>query len=254
MPFPTAHLPVDSEYRTKQELAYRRLRHMVLRGILRPGEALVAHDVAKWFGVSSVPVREAIQRLKDEGFVVSEPHARAIVKGMSKAEALEVAEMRLLLEPAAAGASTPHVTSETAKELATLLDEMDRAVAADATDAYAHANERFHLAIYRHCPNARLREAITEHWELSQRFAVLAGFPRQIGRGQREHRLIFSALKGGDADEVRRLTHVHRTRVLESMKAWQGSAEDEERHGNHPALATSAALSEETAHDTTDTP
>src|SRR5690606_9931834 len=94
----------------------------------------------------------------------------------------------------------------------------------NATEEYAKANQRFHLAIYERCTNNRLRQAIIECWDLSQRFAVLAGFPRQIGKGQHEHLLICAALKGGEAESVRRLTYEHRARVLESMKLWNESS------------------------------
>lgn len=207
-------------YKTKQEYVHEQLRHAVLRGHLPPGEVLVAQELADRYGVSSAPVREALQRLKNEGLVDGAPHARTVVKGMSKAEALEIAELRLLLEPAAARAATPHIGADDLAELERLLATMDGCVERNETGAYTLANERFHLAIYARCPNGRLRDAIVECWELSQRFAVLAGFPRQIGKGQREHRLICDALKGGDAERVERSTREHRERVLESMRTW----------------------------------
>ena len=211
-------------FKTKQELVHEKLRTMVLRGVLRPGEVLVASDIANWFGVSSVPAREAIQRLKNEGLVENAPHARAVVKGMSKEDALEIAEMRLLLEPAAAYSAAFNMPIERIEQLEVLLMQMDQYVDDQANEEYARANEEFHLAIYDRCTNMRLTQTIVECWELSQRFAVLAGFPRQIGKGQGEHHLICAALKGGDAEKVRELTREHRARVLESMKQWEDSA------------------------------
>jgi len=212
--------PVENVFRTKQEFVYEKLRRMVLLGELRPGAMLVAQEIADWFGVSSVPVREAIQRLKNEGLIENAPHARAVVKGMSKADALEIAEMRLLLEPAAAHSATFNMTAEQIKILEALLKTMDRCVSEGSTAEYAKANQRFHEAIYERCTNSRLHQAIIQCWDLSQRFAALAGFPRQIGKGQHEHQLICAALKGGEAENVRRLTYEHRARVLESMKLW----------------------------------
>lgn len=207
-------------FQTKQEYVYENLRRMILRGQLKPGEPVVAGDVAEQFNVSSVPVREAVQRLKNEGLIDNSPHARALVRGMTKEEGVEIAELRLLLEPAAARSATAHMTPAVLADLERLLLVMDDCVARWATEEYSAANREFHLSIYSRCSNSRLEKWIVECFELSQRFAVLAGFPRQIGKGQAEHRSICEALKGGDADEVERLMYAHRLRVLESMKVW----------------------------------
>jgi DNA-binding GntR family transcriptional regulator len=69
MPLPPSDLKVSRPL--AREEAYDRLRGWIIAGTLRPGEVLRDHDIAAALGVSRTPVREALRRLEDEGFVVT---------------------------------------------------------------------------------------------------------------------------------------------------------------------------------------
>ena len=69
--------PIASK--TKNVAVYRKLRQAILKGKLKPGQKIVMADLAKTFGLSETPVREAIRRLESDGYVQFTPHTGAIV-------------------------------------------------------------------------------------------------------------------------------------------------------------------------------
>src|SRR4051812_6824836 len=85
-----------------------RLRRQILSGALAPGTKLRAEHLAEPLGVSPPPLREAFQRLAGEGLVVIEPQRGARVAPIDEDDALELYDLRLLLEPPAMRASMAH--------------------------------------------------------------------------------------------------------------------------------------------------
>src|SRR5215467_12021227 len=77
---PTSELPMgsaaDAPHGSRPEQVYSRLRDLIVQGLLAPGSRVVETEVASRLGVSRTPVREALQRLQQEGFVVGAPGAQ----------------------------------------------------------------------------------------------------------------------------------------------------------------------------------
>ena len=89
---------VQVEPRTLSDEAAERLRTAIRGGVLTPGERLVERDLAERLGMSRVPVREAIQRLVEEGLVQKLPHRGAMVYTPTRAEIEEISSLRVVLE------------------------------------------------------------------------------------------------------------------------------------------------------------
>ena len=87
-----------SRVKTKTTLAYETLRHGIINGVYKPGERLVIHTVAEGFGISPIPVREALKTLEAEGLVKNTPHVGFVVTEPNFAEKNQVLEVRQLLE------------------------------------------------------------------------------------------------------------------------------------------------------------
>ena len=94
-----------------------RLRARILRNEIQAGEQLRQEALAEAYGVSRMPIREALRQLEAEGLVVFNPHKGAIVSAMSVDEAEELFDLRLLIEPdliirgARAAGETDHALS-----------------------------------------------------------------------------------------------------------------------------------------------
>src|SRR5690242_21918130 len=78
------------------------IRDDIVAGFFEPGSRLTEELLARRYGVSRVPVREALRTLESEGFVTTRRHAGACVAEPTEQEAADLLELRLLLEPLAA--------------------------------------------------------------------------------------------------------------------------------------------------------
>src|SRR3954454_17894652 len=110
------------------------LRRDITRGVYRPIEALLMRALATRFGVSAMPVREALRRLEAEGLVTFARNRRISVNVLSQDEILEVAAIRQQLEPLALRAAVPRLAEEpaTVDALAQMVAAMDDATDPDA--------------------------------------------------------------------------------------------------------------------------
>jgi DNA-binding GntR family transcriptional regulator len=84
--------------RTLSDEAAQRLRSAIRSGVLRPGIRLVERDLAERLGMSRIPIREAIQRLSEEGLIVKLAHRGAFVYGPTRKEIEEISSLRVVLE------------------------------------------------------------------------------------------------------------------------------------------------------------
>src|SRR6478752_7016094 len=99
-------------YATTPDLIAETLRDEILRGAIPPGAALRQEELAERFGVSRLPVRDALMRLETQGLVHVYPNRGAFVISLSAEEVREIYEMRLLLEGDILERAVPRMTEE----------------------------------------------------------------------------------------------------------------------------------------------
>ena len=191
---------------SRTEAVLDAIKHSILIGELKPGQALVETELAERLGVSKTPVREALKTLAGSGLVTMSPYRGAAVREVDRELARCVYDMRLLLEPVAAG-RTAVVSSGDWSEAALALDRADQA--ADAADR-SLANRAFHRALYAGCGNPLLVKSLDE---LRDQTALVssAAWARQPSwqREAQEHREILRTAQAGDANLVRELMRGH---------------------------------------------
>ena len=133
----------------EHEIAYRRLREMVLLGQLAPGQGVTIHGIARALGAGQTPVREAIRRLTAEGALVLQENRRVTVPRLDLAQVDELALARQALEPELARrAAMREGQADLADRLAALDAQVDRAIATQDVAGYLAANARFHFTLY----------------------------------------------------------------------------------------------------------
>ncbi len=122
------------------------LRRRILSGELPEGRQLKQEQLASEFGISKVPVREALAQLEAEGFVTQNFHRGAVVAGLSPNQAMEMFELRSQIEVWLLGLAMQAATAEDVAEVARIAAETEQ-----ATDPalYPDLNWRFHEALYR---------------------------------------------------------------------------------------------------------
>ena len=190
------------------------LRRAILSGELQPGEKLLGEKLAEQWGVSPTPLRESFQRLAGEGLVVIEAQRGARVAPIDAAAAVDVYELRLLLDPAALASSMTAGAADAS--FASSVDDAYRRLTARHRSmlSFHDAHRAFHLSLVAACPNQLLLRQVTQLLEHSQRYHVVSAVAHRAGDPGEEHRALATAVSGGDiAAAVRTLTaHLGATR------------------------------------------
>jgi DNA-binding GntR family transcriptional regulator len=190
---------------SRTEAVLEAIKHAILAGTLKPGQALVETDLANELGVSKTPVREALKTLAGTGLVTMSPYKGAAVREIDRAHARSIYDMRLLLEPAAAGRSVAGRGDWAAARAA--LEAADRA--ADAAER-SLANRAFHRQMYLSCGNPLLVRALDDLRDQTALVSTAAWARRPSWKHEAaEHRAILAAAERGDSEEVRNLMRSH---------------------------------------------
>jgi DNA-binding GntR family transcriptional regulator len=131
--------------RTMSSLVADALRERILNGVLKEGDQLRQEHLAAEFGLSKIPVREALQQLEAEGFITTEFHKGAVVAGLSADEVMEIFELRAVLEgwliELAMKNATPADAKLATKHNTEIRKSVDRAV-------FPTLNWKVHEALY----------------------------------------------------------------------------------------------------------
>jgi len=128
---------------TAEEEAYRFLLDGIRMGQLKAGDRIVPEEIASQLGMSRMPVREAFRRLATQELLTIRPNRGAVVRGLSHEEAVEVFEMRAVLEGLAATAALHRIGPADIDELERRRDAMDRC--AEDLSAWVTEHRDFHL-------------------------------------------------------------------------------------------------------------
>jgi DNA-binding GntR family transcriptional regulator len=181
------------------------IKHAILSGQLKPGQALIEAELAERLGVSKTPVREALKTLVGSGLVILSRYKGAAVREVDQAHARCVYDMRLLLEPAAAARAT--AAGRIRQDAHDALDRADQA--ADAAER-SLANRAFHRALYAGCGNPLLVQSLDDLRDQTALMSTAAWSTRPSWELEAaEHRAILQAAEAGDAELVSDLMHSH---------------------------------------------
>lgn len=206
------------------------LRTALRERIFRPGQALNQDELARRFGVSRIPLREALRTLVGEGLVVMKPGLGAVVAELSAGEVSELYGLRLQLEPPLAPYIVDHVRKRDLDELAETVESMD-ALEPVRSEEWSSLNYAFHRRLYEFSERRHTVRLVIQMLNLVEPYArvyahVLGQRPRML---QQRHAAL-DALRAGDPERLRMLIiesiEVARTELLTSM-ATPRSAPDE---------------------------
>ncbi|WP_128377779.1 GntR family transcriptional regulator [Streptomyces cavernae] len=183
------------------------LRQDIIAGRLRPGDRLVERELAERFGVSRVPVREAIRALVGEGFVHFETPRRTVVRRLTPTDVKELFELREALEVYATGLAAARATPQALADLSMLLEEAAAATAVGDAEAITDINTRFHDRILAMAGNGLLISVMDP---VDGRLRWLTRRNEEWPQLLAEHRELYEAIASGDPDKARAhaLAHV----------------------------------------------
>jgi DNA-binding GntR family transcriptional regulator len=135
-------------FQTKQDHVAEILRERIIAGLYERGEKLKQADIAKELGVSITPVREALQLLEAEGFVVGLAHKGVLVPEFDASRTQEILELRLMLERELTSHALKALTADGLAELQHLHHLLSKAIDARDLNEIRTENYRFHFKLY----------------------------------------------------------------------------------------------------------
>ncbi|MGQ0565458.1 MAG: GntR family transcriptional regulator [Gemmobacter sp.] len=185
------------------ERLYRSLRVQVMHGEIPPGKPLTLRGLARTYGVSMTPAREAVRRLVAEGALALSSSGRVATPELTPERIEELASIRALLEPELAARALPRAHFALIDRLAAINGLNAEAVAKHDVVAYIRTNLEFHRTLYLRA-QAPAMLALTETVWLQLGPTMRALYTRlRRQEAPPHHRMILAALRAGDEPGLR---------------------------------------------------
>jgi DNA-binding GntR family transcriptional regulator len=187
------------------DLVVQRLRDDIVSGRLAPGEPLRQDEIARSFGVSHVPIREAFLRLEAQRLVEIRPRRGAIVAALSASELEELNEMRAALECCALRIAAPNLTDGDLQKAAHVLDRIDH-----RPECWGEQNSAFHTVLYKPAERRRLLAEILSLQRSVERYLYQeVKVTNNFADSQREHRKLLGLISRRKIEETCSLLNDH---------------------------------------------
>ncbi len=187
--------------------AYDQIYALIEGGELRPGDRVFEAEIGKMLGLSRTPVREAIRRLEAEGIITHSPHIGAIVRKLDHQELVEIYELRLVLEDAAASLAAQHASQA---EIILLRELNENVLSASEERKAARENAKFHALIFQAARNRFLMRSFDD----LSRLLVVLGSTTIANEARRDevhaqHAKIIDAIEARSAGDAKLFAHEH---------------------------------------------
>lgn len=194
------------------------LRDLILAGTYSPDRPLRIDALALHFGVSHMPVREALRRLETEGLVTLTPHRGARVVEVTPRFVADLFEVRTLVEAFMTRRAVARITPAGLAQLEAIEARYEHAAAAgNVTDAL-HANRDFHRTINAIADNHDGSLILDRHWRLIGALWRVHGYETDRFAGViADHRQMLTAFATRDADGAGALSAAHSTRAKQTL-------------------------------------
>jgi DNA-binding GntR family transcriptional regulator len=192
------------------------VRDEVLRGLLQPGQKISIRSLTRRFGVSHIPIREAIRTLEAEGLITATGTKRYTVAKLETEDLRSLYELREFIEPRLAEMAPAKMSDAQIASVREHLVALEAAVPGTAT--YRDAHRAFHWSLIEPCRNQWVDRVLTHLWSSSERY--IGHFVEYLARsgGNEEHREMAAACLARDGAELSRLTHQHLHRVEKGIE------------------------------------
>ncbi|MER8944463.1 GntR family transcriptional regulator [Mesorhizobium sp. M0959] len=188
---------------TLQDRVYRHVTELILDGSIVPGEMVTVQSLADAFGVSPMPVREALRRLSAANALMVVSGRSIGIPALSRARLIDLRNVRFEIEAIAAAWAAERMDDASVALLRQHLDALEQANAAGDVKSYLRANHAFHFSIYRAAGSENMLNIIENLWlQISPYFNMLHDSGNYSTANQ-HHQEMFAALRDRNAEAVR---------------------------------------------------
>jgi DNA-binding GntR family transcriptional regulator len=188
---------------TVREVAYRRLRQLIVDGTLAPGQRIFENELADQLGISRTPLREALRELETEGLVKLSARRGAIVSGLSAADMDEEFLIRATLEGLAIRLAAPRLTADDYAQLERELERMQQALTRGQRAIFLEHHRLFHMTLFEATHAPRLVRMLTNLLEAGERYEQLELAQDVLHADEMaHHRELLELLREGDGERA----------------------------------------------------
>jgi DNA-binding GntR family transcriptional regulator len=187
---------------TLQERVYRQMAELILDGGIAPGQQVTIHNLAEAFGVSTMPVREALKRLTAANALTVVSGRTIGIAPLSLERLTDLRNVRIEIEGAAVSWAANNANSDKIDELEGLLGKMDSAVKAGNSKQFLRENRAFHFSIYEMADSPTLVAIIESLWLQIGPYLSLLRESGNYVSANLHHKDMFMAIQRGDAEKA----------------------------------------------------
>lgn len=204
-------------FKTIEQHVLSLLRNDILSGTYQPGAKLRQDEVAKRFGVSTTPVREAFRGLRSEGLVSIDANKGVVVKGLTVNDVAEIYALRILLEPILAKKAVNSITPESLQAAQIIHDQM---CAATDPHQWSVLNREFHLQLMMSEESSRLYEIVKNLLMVAEPYVSLSIFihPQILQADNKEHGMILDGYLTKSSTQVENIVKQHLEQTLAAIQ------------------------------------
>lgn len=179
-----------------RDLLVSSMRNAILSGEFQPGQLLTQDMIADLFGVSRMPVRQALELLAFDGFVTCRPNRSAVVNCVDETFIREYFEIRCILEGMAFSNACIKLngSEDAVRELENILQEGEQAVASQDSKMFDLYNYNFHRYFWERCGNERLHNMVSQLWYGMHAIVSERGFDENSYTSHKQHIKIAEAV------------------------------------------------------------
>ncbi len=209
-----------SEDEAPQADVRERIRAAIVGGEFAPRQRLIEADLCERFGVSRFLVRTALQELSSQGLVEFQRNRGARVRDVSLAEAIEITEVRKLLEGNEAARAAERINPEQATALRQLIKDMRAAVASGELMRYSELNARLHATLRDISGQTISAQLLAQLRDLTVRHQfTLSLVPGRSSVSLPQHEAIVEAVVRKDPVAAEQAMHVHLQSVMDAFSS-----------------------------------
>ncbi|MBB5215528.1 GntR family transcriptional regulator [Parapusillimonas granuli] len=201
---------------TATERAYSTVLGWIETRQIGAGSVLDERRLSNALNISRTPLRNALNRLLGEGYLVRLVNGTTIVREIDVGEVLELLYVRRILEPEAAALATGRIPPALLQKVRAAI--MDPALATDGRIETWHAGDEMHDLVCEYCSNRSL-SAILKDARRRIRISNVERVPGRNAEASSEHLAIVDALAAGDPDQAREFMRKHLENIAEGFLA-----------------------------------
>lgn len=193
----------------KKQQLYMRLVQDIKQGIWQAGKPVTQQQLASYYDVSRIPVRDVLQQLFAEHWLAPHGKAGLMVPPLTAEEAEELYQIRLQLEPMALELAFPHLTYSLLGQAEDLLQTLEQQQKLSPFSR-GELNWQFHLLLYQSCNKPHLLRLLGSlHQQVSRYLGFQEDVMRYSSTSDTEHRKLLVLLRQKDITQAQQLLHQH---------------------------------------------